>query len=85
MCGDWNLLQDLDLDSCNYVRLNNKNAQHKVIEMKNDFNLIDPWRSNNPDIKQYTWRQPNPLKQGRLDFFSDIQSVTFVSIRLSDS
>ena len=69
MCGDWNLLQNLYLDSCNYVRLNNKNAQLKVKEMKNCFNLIDPWRSNNPGLKQYTWRQPNPLKQGRLDFF----------------
>ena len=69
LCGDWNLLQDLELDSCNYVRLNNKNAQHKVLEMKNSFDLIDPWRSTYPDLKQYTWRQTNPLKQGRLDYF----------------
>ena len=69
MCGDWNLLQDLGSDSCNYVRLNNKNAQRKVIEMKNSFSLIDPWRCTHPDLKQFTWRQPSPLKQGRLDYF----------------
>ena len=69
MCGDWNLLQDFDSDSCNYVRLNNKNAQRKVLEMKNSFHLIDPWRCTHPDIKQFTWRQPSPLKQGRLDYF----------------
>jgi hypothetical protein len=31
--------------------------------------LNDPWRKLHPFIKRYTWRQPTPLKQARLDFF----------------
>ena len=37
--------------------------------MKNDLDLCDPWRIKYPIKKYYTWRQPNPFKQGILDFF----------------
>ena len=26
VCGDWNLVQSMDLDTCNYLRLNNRDA-----------------------------------------------------------
>ena len=36
-----------------------------------DLQLIDYYRDLNPDRNPYTWGKKNPLKQGRLDFFSD--------------
>ena len=68
----------MELDTFNYLRLSNKKAREKILEIKNDFHLVDPWRQLHPDTKSYTWRQPTPLKQSRLDYFlmsSDIFSL----------
>ena len=70
-CGDWNLVLHPDLDTYNYVNVNNPKARNVVLDLIDDFKLVDPWRCYNPNIKRFTWRQPNPLKQSRLDFFSD--------------
>ena len=69
VCGDWNLIQDTKLDSYNYIRINNQKARKVVLEMKTELEMIDPWRFENPVSRRYTWRQPTPLKQSRLDFF----------------
>ncbi len=50
-------------------RNNNIKARDKVNEMKQQFDLIDPWRINNPNKKQFTWFQRNPVKMSRLGFF----------------
>ena len=68
-CGDFNVVQNPNLDCYNYLHLNNKKAQEKVCEIKSHFNLIDPFRDNNPSLKRYTWRRKNPIKQARLDYF----------------
>ena len=34
-----------------------------------DFDLMDCWRILNPNLKRYTWRQRNPLRQSRLDYW----------------
>ena len=68
-CGDWNLVLHLDLDIYNQVNVNNPKARNVVLDLIDDFKLVDPWRCYNPNIKRFTWRQPNPLKQSRLDFF----------------
>ena len=78
LCGDWNLVQDYDLDTVGYLHHNNPNAREKVLSMKEELELIDPWRGQNPEKKRYTWRSGRPLKQSRLDFFltsSDIYNV----------
>lgn len=69
LCGDFNVIQDQTLDCYNYNNLNNKKAQKKIIEIKNDCRLFDPFRENYPTLKRYTWRRKNPLKQARLDYF----------------
>ena len=69
MCGDWNFVQDFDLDTHNYVRVNNPTARNRVNQLKTNLGLIDPWREINPAEKSFTWRQPNPFKMARLDFF----------------
>jgi exonuclease III len=69
LCGDWNLIQNPRLDTFNYKNINNPRARDKVLKLMETFDLKDPWRVLNYDVKRYTWRQPTPLKQARLDFF----------------
>ena len=69
ICGDWNLILNFDLDTSNYVRINNPNARKEVLRMMNDLSLCDPWREFNPLLNRYTWRQDSTMKQARLDFF----------------
>lgn len=69
ICGDFNLVQDQDLDTYNYVHINNPKARDYVLSMKEELNLVDPFREFHDYTKKYTWRKPNPLKQARLDFF----------------
>ena len=69
ICGDWNLVINPDLDTQNYVHVNNPKARKVVLDLIDDLNLVDPWRCYNPNVKRFTWRQTNPIKQSRLDFF----------------
>ena len=69
MCGDFNLVQDQKLDTFNYIHINNPKSKEMVLKIKEDLELCDPWRVLNPDIKRFTWRKNNPIKQARLDFF----------------
>ena len=74
MCGDWNVVQDFQLDCHNYVMENNIKIGKKLKKLKNRYNLIDPWRINDPETKTYTWSRKNPLKQAQLDFFLIVNS-----------
>ena len=33
-----------------------------------DYNLVDIWRTRNPNLRQFTWRRTNPVIMRRLDF-----------------
>ena len=68
MVGDWNVVQDYEIDTCNYKSNNNLKAYKKIHDMKESLDLVDIWRSLNPDKTRYTWRGPG-LKQSRLDYF----------------
>ena len=39
-------------------------------------NLVDAFRFFHPDIKRYTWRRQNPIKQARLDYFIVSKNLT---------
>ena len=69
LAGDWNLVQNFDLDCKNYRRQNNIDASRKVNDMMVKLDLLDIWRMLNPDKKRYTWRRTNPLQQSRIDYF----------------
>lgn len=69
LCGDFNLVQDQNLDTFNYLNRNNPKAKEIVLKIKEDMDLCDPWRILNPNNKRFTWRKSNPIKQARLDFF----------------
>lgn len=55
------------------------------MEIKEEFELIDPWRVNRPQLRRYTWRQKNPIKQGRLDFFLVSQDILSETQRVNIS
>ena len=69
LCGDFNLVQDQEMDTSNYLHINNPKAKECVLNLKEDFNLVYPFRELKGNEKRYTWRKNNPLKQARLDFF----------------
>ena len=66
--GDWNVVQDYDLDTLNYRQKNNMQAHNKLINIMDDLDLVDIWRENNPDSHTYTWHGPYK-KMSRLDYF----------------
>ena len=66
--GDYNVVQDYTIDINNLCNRNNPNSNKMIIEMKEEMELCDPWRLDNPDTRMYTWH--NTLnKQSRLDYF----------------
>ena len=75
-CGDFNMILNPSLDSYNYSNLNNPKARMTTIKLIEEHNLIDIYRYFHPNIKRYTWRQHNPLKQARLDYFLVSSNLT---------
>ena len=69
VCGDWNLVNDQQLDTLNYVNQNNPNSSRYVKTFILKYNLVDIWRKCNPKSKNYLWFKKNPAKAARLDFF----------------
>ena len=69
ICGDFNLVLDPLIDCHNYSNINNPQARNKVLQMINDLDLTDSFRQLNNNVRRYSWRKKNPLKQDRLDYF----------------
>ena len=69
VCGDFNLVLDPNLDSNNYMSVNNPQSRSKVLQTIENSKLSDVFRLLNPTAKRFTWRRCNPLKQARLDYY----------------
>ena len=67
--GDWNLVNNFELDTLNYKNRNNPKACEIVDSYKNKLDLVDIWRMAHPSLKHYTWKQLFYKKMARLDFF----------------
>ena len=69
--GDFNVVQDYNIDTNNIYRHNNPKSNSKVHDIKADLDLIDPWRLHNPQTRMYTWHSSGrgTNKQSRLDYF----------------
>lgn len=81
LCGDFNLVLNPVLDyDVNYRQINNPKAREKVLEHIETYGLVDIFREHHEDIKRYTWRKHNPLKQARLDFFLVSENLLSSSI-----
>lgn len=69
ICGDWNLVINPELDTNNYLHINNPKARQEVIKLFED-DFLDIWRLMHENDKIFTWSRRNPIrKQARLDFF----------------
>lgn len=75
ICGDFNLILDPNKDCSNYKHVNNPKARDRVLKFIDEKNAIDMFRETNPELKRYTWRKRNPLKQARLDFFLTSENI----------
>ncbi|VDI18058.1 Hypothetical predicted protein [Mytilus galloprovincialis] len=78
LCGDWNVVQDCNLDTYNILHKRNPKSREKIEEIIEKLELLDPWRTCHPTDRKFTWRQPSPIKQSRLDYFlvtEDIYSL----------
>ena len=69
-CGDFNMTLNLELDSFNYVSLNNSKARGVVNNLIEETNIVDLFRFCHSNTRRYTWREKNPLKQARLNYIS---------------
>ena len=69
ICGDTNTVQEYDLDCFNYQNRNNPKNREALLNIRNTFHLVDPWRIYHPNIRRYTWFRRNPVKKARLDLF----------------
>lgn len=69
ICGDFNLVltPDMDYDN-NYRNVTDPKAKEKLLEIIDDYSLVDICREHRAFSRRYTWRKPNPIKQSRLDF-----------------
>ena len=71
MCGDWNFVLNPDIDSNNYLHINNPRARQEVLDnMMEEDGLLDVYRVYNEEQREFTWSRRNPVrKQARLDYF----------------
>ena len=67
-CGDFNLVQDTNLDYYNYKHINNKKARETLLDIKTGYNLIDPYRELFPLNKKLLGG--NDLLCSRVDLIS---------------
>ena len=74
-CGDLNLILNPEIDSQNYVNINNPQSRLHLLETMQIYNLKDAYRIINPTLRRYTWRRKNPVKQARLDYFICSESL----------
>lgn len=67
--GDFNLTLNPEFDNYNYVNVNNPKARETFLQVIIENNLVDVWREEHIEKKEYTWFRKNPVKKARLDFF----------------
>jgi hypothetical protein len=57
------------IDTSNYCNINNPKEKEKVLEFMKIYNLADVFKELYPELKRFSWRQINPLKQAKLSMF----------------
>ena len=67
--GDWNLVLDEKDKKGGSTKLSHTKNREKLKSFIDRNNLTDVWRTLNPELERYTWRQKTPNIQCRLDFF----------------
>ena len=67
--GDFNVIFDEKMDYMGATRVVRSTFLKDLEMFLRKLELYDVWRKNNPDLKQYTFRQKTPLVQSRLDYW----------------
>lgn len=68
--GDFNTVLNPDIDKSGGITAEKQSDYaQKILEMMEEFNIVDVWRILNPNTKRFTRRQTNPLIQSRIDYF----------------
>ena len=70
ICRDFNAVQGTILDFFNYKTTNNKKGHEKIIEIKMNYNLCNPFGEANPSLKRCTWRKSITFKTSSITLFS---------------
>ena len=76
MGGDFNLVMDVQKDKNGGNATTHRNSLKEVQSIANSLDLIDVWRTLNPDGKRFTWRRTKPEVHCRLDYFMISSSLT---------
>jgi endonuclease/exonuclease/phosphatase family metal-dependent hydrolase len=79
--GDWNMVQNYEKDTLNYVNQNNPKSQETLFHIMNELDIHDNWRIQNPDVHRFSRRGPGG-KQSRLDYVlvsSDVETFIIKS------
>ena len=79
LCGDLNIVLNPQKDSQNYVTNysnNNPKSRRKLIEIIENYDLVDIYRHLHPNQKRFTWKKTNSNKAARLDYFIISNSLT---------
>ena len=68
--GDWNVILNPRLDARNYRSFETRPKSKKIIlEIMENFDLVDIWRELYPNKNGYTWRRFNSIQQSCLIIF----------------
>ena len=54
--GDWNVVQNYEKDTLNYVNQNIPKSQETLCNSMNELDIYDNWRIQNPDVHRFSWR-----------------------------
>lgn len=82
ICGDYNVVQNYELDTYKYKTKNNPKAQEQLLKIMDDIGYQDIWRFENPGRKLFTWKGPAG-KRSRLDYFLVSQNLCNICNRVS--
>ena len=86
MIGDFNLTLNVELDRLNTYH-NNSRARDELENVMEEFSLVDIWRIQNSDRKEYSWHKKGEItKASRIDFAlvsagldQGVKTVTYLS------
>ena len=77
--GDWNLVMDPSLDYVSYSKINNKKARQTLLDEIQNFELVDIWRTQHCDARNYTWSTDKKRKRARLDYFLTSEGIANIT------
>ena len=66
--GDFNVIMNMALDYFGSRTVTKTKSRDVLMGILEKFDLVDIWRKKNPNKKQFTFRQKNPVVQTRLDY-----------------